>query len=392
MFWLWFALAAFKCLLLYVLARTGQALPRRTRLDEAANRALPDDRWPVVGMIVPMAGTDKRMSAAVRSLLLQNYPHYLPVLVTATDDEPAADLVRQIQRDYPHTRHVVAGQARNCGQKNHNSLCGVAAIKNKADVFVFCDSTHMARPDFMRHLVGPLATGEAEFSTGYHVVNPSDHRPVTLAYALCVLLMRLLQAVSSFTQLWGGAMAMTREAFGRYAVEDLWARNVVDDCSLSARLQKLGVSVRLCPGALLHTEAGRHERHVWRAWMDRQVLFLKFCMPMQWVLLGFMGIVMAVPPLTAVFILLGGLLHLSSGPAVLLALLWVALLAVILHLWRGLLRHSISFVRWFLSFFDAVAMFALVYIRSLPARSIVWHGLRYVVGRGGTVRRVERLF
>ena len=76
----------------------------------------------------------------------------------------------------------------------------------------------------------------------------------------------------------------------------------------------------------------------------------------------------------------------------LLALLWIALLSVILHLWRGLLRHSISFVRWFLSFFDAVAMFVLVYIHSLSARSIVWHGLRYVVGRGGTVRRVERLF
>ena len=187
-------------------------------------------------------------------------------------------------------------------------------------------------------------------------------------------------------------MAMTREAFNRYAVEDLWARNVVDDCSLSARLQKLGVPVRLCPGALLHTEAGRHERHVWRAWMDRQVLFLKFCMPMQWILLGFMAFVMAVPPLAAVFILLGGLLHISSGPAVLLALLWIVLLSVILHSWRGLLRHSISFVRWFLSFFDAVAMFAVVYIRSIPARSIVWHGLRYVVGRGGTVRRVERLF
>ena len=392
MFWLWFVLAAFKCVLLYVLAKTGQSLPRRARLDDAANRALPENRWPSVGMIVPMAGTDRRMSAAVRSLLIQNYPKYIPVLVTAENEEPAADLVRRIQKDYPYVRHVVAGPAHNCGQKNHNSLRGVAAVKNEVDVFVFCDSTHMAKPDFLRHLVGPLAAGEAEFSTGYHVVIPNDHRPVTLAYAMCVLLMRLLQAVSSFTQLWGGAMAMTREAFGRYAVEELWACNVVDDCSLSARLQNLRVPVRLCPGALLHTEASKHERHVWRAWMDRQVLFLKFCMPLQWGLLGFMCIAMAVPPLMGILILLGGLFNVSSALAVLLVVLWVILLAKVLHLWRGLLRHSISFSRWFLSFLDAVVMFVLVYAHSLTAKSIVWHGQRYVVGRCGRVIRVERKF
>lgn len=389
MFWLWFVLAAFKCLLLYVLAKTGQSLPRRARLDDAANRALPENRWPSVGMIVPMAGADRRMSAAVRSLLIQNYPRYIPVLVTAENEDPAANLVRRIQKDYPHVRHVVAGPAHNCGQKNHNSLRGIAAVKNEVEVFVFCDSTHMAKPDFLRHLVGPIAARQAEFSTGYHVVVPNDHHPVTLAYAMCVLLMRLLQAVSSFTQLWGGAMAMTREAFGRYAVEELWASNVVDDCSLSARLQNLRVPVRLCPGALLHTEATNHERHVWRAWMDRQVLFLKFCMPLQWGLLGFMAIAMAVPPLMAIVILLGGLFNVSSALAVLLVVLWVVLLAKVLHLWRGLLRHSISFSRWFLSFLDAVIMFVLVYVHSLTAKSIVWHGQRYVVGRCGKVIRIE---
>lgn len=390
MFWLWFVLAGFKCLLLYVLAKTGQSLPRRARLDDIANRALPENCWPTVGMVVPMAGSDKRMPAAVRSLLIQNYPHYIPVLVTAGNEEPAADLVRHIQKDYPHVRHVVAGPAHNCGQKNHNSLRGVAAVKDEAEVFVFCDSTHMAKPDFLRHLVGPIAAGEAEFSTGYHVVVPGDHRPVTLAYAMCVLLMRLLQAISSFTQLWGGAMAMTREAFGRYAVEELWACNVVDDCSLSARLQKLRVPVRLCPGALLHTEATSHERHVWRAWMDRQVLFLKFCMPLQWGLLGFMCIAMAVPPLMGMLFLLGGLFNVTSALTASLVVLWVILLAIVLYMWRGLLRHSISFGRWFLSFMDAVAMFVLVYVRSLTAKSIVWHGKRYVVGRCGKVIRIER--
>lgn len=72
--------------------------------------------------------------------------------------------------------------------------------------------------------------------------------------------MRYLQAMSAFTQLWGGAMAMTREAYAKYGVAQLWLENVVDDCSLTALLQVRGAKVRLCPGALLHTDAVNHPR------------------------------------------------------------------------------------------------------------------------------------
>ena len=126
--------------------------------------------------------------------------------------------------------------------------------------------------------------------------------------------------------------------------------------------------------------------------MERQILFLKFCMPLQWGLLGFMCMAMVLPPLLAVFMLLGWLFASVSGLTVVLVLLWVVLMAKVLHLWRNLLRRSISLARWCLSFLDAVAMFTLVYVRSLPARSIVWHGQRYVVGHCGKVLRIERRF
>ena len=61
------------------------------------------------------------------------------------------------------------------------------------------------------------------------------------------------------------AMAMTRAAYAKYAVAQLWVENVVDDCSLSALLQVRGAKVRLCPGALLHTDAVNHSLPVWRA-------------------------------------------------------------------------------------------------------------------------------
>ncbi len=316
----------------------------------------------------------------------------MPVLVTATAEEPAADLIRRLREDFPAVRHVTAGPAQGCGQKNHNSLQGVAAVGDAADIYIFCDSTHLARPDFARCLAGPVARGEAAFSTGYHTVEPRDQRPVTLAYALSVLLMRFLQALSAFTQPWGGAMAMSRDAFKRYGVAELWAHNVVDDCSLGALLQRRGAPVRLCAAALLGTEAEDHSLPVWRAWMERQVLFLKFCMPGQWLLLGVLAGLMVLPPVCAALALLGGLLGLGSAAASLLALLWLAALLGALGPWRDFLPRPVPLGLWLWAFVCAVGMFALIYLRSVSARVIVWRDRVYTVGRGGSVLNVRRRF
>lgn len=391
MFLMWSLLAVAQCALLYILARKGETLPGLKEKDSRANAAVPEAQWPTVGLIVPVAGRNERMELALRSLLTQDYPNYTPVLVTAQDQDPAMELILKLKEEFPAVRHVTAGEAYGCGQKNHNSLRGVALLGDTVDVYAFCDSTHRAERDFLRHLVGPLARGEAAFTTGYHRVEPEDEGNVTLAYTVSVLLMRLLQAMARFTQLWGGAMAMTRQAWEKYGVAQLWSENVVDDCSLSALLQVRGVGVRLCPGALLHTGAARLEASVWRAWMDRQVGFLKFCMPAQWVLLGILAVIFAVPLLCALLALLGGLVHVGSGAGVLLSVFWLACVVSALHLWRAMLPRPVCLWRWCLAYAAAVRMFSLVYLNSLRTRSLLWHGIRYTVRQGGTVEGTERL-
>ena len=96
MFWIWFLLATSQCALLYILARRGESMPRRIEEEAEANRAIPEDKWPSVGMIVPVAGRDPRMEGALRSLLTQDYPRFVPVLVTAEENEPAAELVGRL--------------------------------------------------------------------------------------------------------------------------------------------------------------------------------------------------------------------------------------------------------------------------------------------------------
>ena len=45
------------------------------------------------------------MEGALRSLLSQDYPCFVPVLVTAEENEPAAELVGRLKQDFSALRH-----------------------------------------------------------------------------------------------------------------------------------------------------------------------------------------------------------------------------------------------------------------------------------------------
>lgn len=398
MFLLWLLAALAQCGLLYVLWRGGDRLGRSTATLPHSHPKPLIDPVPVVALFIPAGGCHPAMPDAVRSLLHQDYPRVIPVIITAKGHEPAALLARELRATFPQLRHVVAGQASHCGQKNHNILRGIAAVKDEADIYVFCDSTHKAPPDLVRQLVQPIASGEAAFSTGYHQVLAEDEKPVTLAYQICVLLMRLLQAVSVFTQPWGGAMAMSRRAFEHHRVGELWKDNIVDDCSLAGFLLREGLHVRLCPAALLDTTARHHPLDIWRAWMERQVLFLKFCVPVQWWLLGVLCVIMTVPPVLSALFVLAGMLGMLPPTAAWLTLggltHWIVLIWVMLgwrHLQPGTPPFRLVNARaWLTAFALACGMFATVYVTTFRRWTLSWHGIRYHVGKGGRVMDIEQ--
>ena len=345
-----FVLALLQCALLFFLSRVGSRLDREER-KPAPQRT----HWPRTGLIVPAGGNHPRMREALESLLRQDYPALYPVIVTATADEPAAGIARELQARYPQLRHVVAGFAKGCGQKNHNSLKGVAAVEDEVELLAFCDSTHIAPRDFIRRLVAPVVDGE-DFSTGYHKVVARDAGIVTMAYALCVQLMRYLQGISSFTQLWGGAMCFRLSAFRRYGVREFWMTNVVDDCSLA----------------------------------DRQILFLKFCIPCQWVLLGVLACLMLLPVLWAVLALLGVLLGKLSFGWLLGVLAYAAALALVLRGWARFQESVFPVWRWMVAFCASACMFVWVYLGTILAEGVLWQGIWYEVGRQGRIIRMRR--
>lgn len=385
-----FFLGILQCAALWLLGQAGARLQEKAAKERELAKIPPPGGWPPCAMIIPMSGLGASSEAALRSLLEQDYGDFSVIVVTASEDDPATRLIRLLREEYPRLRHVVAGLSENRGQKNHNLLAGVASAGDACDIYVFCDSTHIARPDFLRCLAGPIARGQCAFSTGYHEVDPEDNGAVTLAYALSVLAMRFLQAMAVFTQPWGGAMAMRRDAFQTFHVPELWAENVVDDCSLAWLLQKEGAHAQLCAGALLLTPVRDHSLGLWRAWLKRQILFLKFCLPGQWLALGLFSLAMILPPIWCLVAVLGGILDIGGNAAPFLALCWACLAAWAIDRWRRFIPRQTHQGYWLWAFFCACAMFFMVYIGTLSARVISWRNISYKVGERGRVERIIR--
>ncbi|MDE5831427.1 MAG: glycosyltransferase [Desulfovibrio sp.] len=378
-------------LIIWAMGQAGLALLERARKERELAAVAPPEGWPPCGLIIPIAGLSPMTGMALKSLLSQDYPDYVVRIVLESANDPAAPLVAGLENEFPRLRVVIAGPAIHCGQKNHNILAGLAALPESVRVFAFCDSTHLARPDFLRCLIEPIARREAAITSGYHQVESGDRGAATLGYALSVLFMRLLQGMSILTQPWGGAMAMTKAAFVRYEVAKLWSTNVVDDCSLAGWLRGRGVHVRHVPGALLITRASAHTFRVWNAWLTRQILFLKFCMPGQWLGLGLVCFIMAGPPIWCALVCLRGVMGIGGGMAPFLALCQLCFVAWAIYGWRKLLPKQPASAPWIFSFFCACGMFALVYGRSFFQSHIIWANIRYKVGRGGKVEAMERL-
>ncbi len=389
---IWIIAACLQCLVLYGLWRGARSIILQKVYGKAPD-ILPET-LPTVAMIIPAAGNSPLMEKALSSLLEQDYSKIIPVIVTGSEEDPAYALAQRLQEVHPELLCLAAGPATTCGQKNHNTLHAIDHIGTKADIYVFCDSSHTAQSNFVRELVWPIVNNEAGFTTGYHAVIAKDTQCVTLAYQVSVLLMRLLQAVSVFTQPWGGAMAISRKVFEQHNIADFWKDNVVDDCSLASMLMERRLHVQLCPHAILETQAQNHALPTWQAWMQRQVLFLKFCVISQWYLLGIFAALMTLPVFFSCLYILGGFTNLlpsSWGWSVLFACLHLGVLSGIVLGWRELLPQKTPAFAWLKAFFASCAMFFKVYIATINMWHIDWHGFRYDVKKGGIVRHIRKL-
>ncbi len=364
-----------------------QTWPGRFANPSEDNHAL---RYPRAAVIVPITGHSPAMRPSLESLLHQDYFDCELILVTQDLLDPATPFVRDFMRGKENLRHVVSGYATRCCQKNYNLLAGLAALPPDVEILVFCDSTHLAPPHFLKSLIQPLMTGQAVMTTSYHHIIPQDGRPATLGMHLSALVIHLFHGIPRLAQPWGGATAITRRVFEEYRVGQVWADTVVDDVSLALHLGRAGIRVKSVPAATLATPLAGQSFGGWVDWLTRQIIYLKFFVPGQWLAASSGVFFLTGPPLLALSTILAGLLGLGSWPLALAGMIYLLLLGGIALCYRTLSPENIPWHTWIPVFFLTLLVIGLSCLRTWTTNTIAWRQVAYRVGWGGRVKEVVR--
>lgn len=344
--------------------------------------------WPQLAVLVPVTGAAAGLAARLQRLLNQDYPDYQVIFTTRDAADPAVAVILSLLPNFSKARHVIAGPARSCGQKNHNLLAAVKLAGRQPELLVFCDSNQEARPDWLKELVAPLVRGEAQVASGFHQIIAAEPGVAALGRAISVLTLYLTKGFRRLNQPWGGATAIRRSLFEDLDVARVWAENIVDDVSLAARLVRAGIPVALSPGASLATHLHRETAAGWRDWLIRQWLYLKFCMPLTWLAGGLAVLLLPALVLLAGLRLVLGLAGAASGGQTLTAALFLAGLAGLGICLRSLQPRPGPLSKWLAAYFAAMGMAGWCHMKTWCAWEMRWRGIVYRAGWQGRVVRI----
>jgi ceramide glucosyltransferase len=219
-------------------------------------RPLPD-YTPFVSVIAPSRGREDGLAENISALFKQDYPNYEITFVT---DRPADSSLNVIEETIAAgnitpgvgTRVVIAGEARDSGQKVHNLRVAVAEVDPRTEVLVFVDTD--ARPDsnWLRSLVASLSNERIGAATGYRWFIPdrgglaSQLRSVWNASIASALGEREGKNFS-----WGGSTAIRKSTFDSLKVAEHWQGTVSDDFALTRVLQAEKLPIHFVPACLV---------------------------------------------------------------------------------------------------------------------------------------------
>ena len=322
---------------------------------------------PRVVVFCPCRGVDPGFADNIRSILDQDYSNFRVVFVVDSVADPAAPALRSIG-----VTPLVAGEARNRGQKVHNLIYGVTHAAGDAEVFVFCDADARFAREWLTRLTAPLERADVGVSTGYrwYAADRGGFPSLLRSAWNASVVTSLGDHDRNFA--WGGSMAVRRDTFDRMVVLKLWDGALSDDYAMTLAVRRSGKRIVFVPECLIPSYGGCswaellefttrqivitrvHDSGLWATVMMAQTLFN----------IAFWVALLLPAPLIA-----GGLYFLSG----LKSYLRQRAVATVLPN-EALSKPAAAYV--LLSPVTAL-LFEYNLVRSMFTRTIVWRGIRY---------------
>ncbi len=158
-------LAGFSSVGYYSICLAGAArfLRDRGRTDRSVHSSSPP--LPPVSILKPLKGPDPEMYESFRSHCLLDYPEYELVFGVSEADDPAAELVRKLQAEFPQRAIQLVVCSANLGTNRKVSNLAQMLFSARYDHLIVNDSDIRVEPDYLRRVVAPLSDPEVGMVT-----------------------------------------------------------------------------------------------------------------------------------------------------------------------------------------------------------------------------------
>ena len=365
-----------------------------------------------VAVIVPIKGISPHHTPAFfQSLLEQSYSRYRVIVAVETINDPAAEwLLDQFDISLTHPvwlapesesgitelRLVVAGEARDQGQKVQNQLAAFEHLTPEDEIIAFVDADILCPEDWLARLTAPI--------------NQKTHNPATTYRWLVPAKMRLASQFASVMNAsvttqggsvrenmpWGGSMAITQGAFNKLNVPQLFTGSLNDDLRLGKAAKKAGYSVGYIRNLVRPTEVD----FTWGSLFEfarRQYFQVKIFAPILYTCANFIFLFYILGFFSALYLVITGYLF-AWVPLILVALLdqWRAVTRE--SIYRNLFGHDkrtykkIAATGWVEHFLTPVWMtlHGLIIFSTWFMSKVTWGGIKYQVKGVNKTRVLSR--
>jgi ceramide glucosyltransferase len=202
-----------------------------------------------VSILKPLRGTDPEMYESFRSHCLQDHPDYEMIFGVSDTADPAIELVKRLQREFPQReiRLVVCRETLGANIKVSNLAQMVREARY--ETLIVNDGDIRVPPDYLRRVLAPLADSEVGMVTCLYrgVANETlgsrlESLGISTDFCPGVLVARLLEGIKFGL---GATLAFRRsdlEAIGGFAAI---ADYIADDYELGKRIAALGRKIEL---------------------------------------------------------------------------------------------------------------------------------------------------
>lgn len=238
---------------------------------------------PHVTLFVPCKGVDLNLDCNLRALFEQKYPRFELCFVVESAGEPVVQMIDEFRRkhvDIP-CRVVIAGEAKDCGQKVHNLMAATHTVSLETEVMAFVDSDACPHPYWLERLVSRLERNKYAVSTGYRWYVPVERTLPNLLLSAINNGICSLMGAHGFNLVWGGAWAIRTETFRQLGLPNAWRGSLSDDLVISKLVHRAKLRLVYEPHCLVTspaqvTTAGLAE------FIRRQYLVVRVYAPAWW--------------------------------------------------------------------------------------------------------------